>query len=219
MSRCVGVGFPCPRCRFLRLRDALAFPRWVAIELRIGMILIPFQSHVNPDSVARGHGAQTVGTRSRPRRDCAYRRPAVRIDSRWAKSRLSALRYGWPRSRREQMSTWCREAAGHRPSLPPGGEGWTIPVHRARLHSEPYARGGSARIHGRDRPVGSVRCQRRSPRRVRSSSTPRATSPPAHEAPASRDRHNRLRYETTPRPERERRENQRMLGGPSTITS
>jgi len=50
----------------------------------------------------------------------------------------------WPRSQREQMSTWRRHRA-HRNSrasstAPPGGEGWTLRDHRAILRSEPYAR-------------------------------------------------------------------------------
>ena len=218
MSRCVGVAFPCPRFRFLRLCHELAFPRWVAIECGIGMILIHFQSHVNPDSVTRGHRAQTLRARSRPRRDRSYRRPAARTDSRWARSLLPARRYGWPRSRREQMSTWCREAAGHRPSLPPAGRAGRFPITgrgrtRSRTHvADPGAStDATARSIQSDVGAGLLAESDQAP--------PRATSPPAREAPKSRDRHHRLRHETTQRPERERREIQRMLGGPSTITS
>ena len=50
--------------------------------------------------------------------------------------------YCWPRSQREQMSTWRRHRAhrNRRASsiAPPGGEGWTTRDHRAILRSEPY---------------------------------------------------------------------------------
>ena len=68
---------------------------------------------------------------------------AARIDSRRARSLQPAPQYCWPRSQREQMSTWRRHRA-HRnirasSIAPPGGEGWTIRDHRAILYSEPYA--------------------------------------------------------------------------------
>ena len=72
-----------------------------------------------------------------------YRRPAARVDSRRARSLQPAPQYCWPRSQREQMSTWRRHRAQRniRASsiAAPGGEGWTIRDHRAILRSEPYA--------------------------------------------------------------------------------
>ena len=70
--------------------------------------------------------------------------PAARKHSRRARSLQSVPQYCWPRSQREQMSTWHRHRAhgNSRASstAPPGGEGWTIRDHRAILRSEPYAR-------------------------------------------------------------------------------
>ena len=71
------------------------------------------------------------------------RRKVPGSDSRRAGPLQRAPQYCWPRSQREQMSTWRRHRA-HRNSrassiAPPGGEGWTIRDYRAILRSEPYA--------------------------------------------------------------------------------
>ena len=72
-----------------------------------------------------------------------------------------APQYCWPRSQREQMSTWRRHRA-HRNSrassiAPPGGEGWTIRDYRAILHSEPYASADLGAASDVDRQVVTVR--------------------------------------------------------------
>ena len=72
-----------------------------------------------------------------------------------------ASQYCWPRSQREQMSTWRRHRAhtNTRASsiAPPGEEGWTIRDHRAILPSEPYASADLGAASDADRQVFTVR--------------------------------------------------------------
>ena len=158
---------------------------------------------VLPGRAASGGRRERPALRRRRRRPAAAGVSAPRTAAHGHRRHRRAPQYRWPRSQREQMSTWRwhRAQRNSRPSPPRRGE-LDDPPLPGKTALGAVRKCGSGRSLGQDRQVGGVRGCVGPPCRFRSHSKSRAPSSRGREVPASSDRQHRFRWATTTRPKR-----------------